>query len=441
MATADTPLSRLARVTAKVEPHEQKAVILSFFYFFFVLGSYFILRPVRDAMGTHFDETALANLWTGTFLATFITAPIYAWIASRLKLSTLLPWVFGFIVINLLIFYALFETSPDSLAVAGTFYIWVSVMNMFIISVFWSFMADLFSRSQSKRLFGVVAAGGSAGGVAGPLLTSVLVNSLGVSTLLLISAAGFAVVIVIIRLLMKEKAALLQSGEEVQHTTLDRKLSANPFAGFTLLLKSPFLLMIAAFVLMLTWVSTILYFQQQAFIADAFQSREARTAAFAIVDTVVNGAAILIQLFGTSRVVTRFGVTTGLVLNPIIMVIAFLMVAISPVLLVLLSVQAGRRISEYAIAKPSREMLFTAVDQETKYKAKNVIDTVVYRFGDLSAAWGQAGLAAAGIGAVGVALFGVGVAAVWGVIGLALGRRFERERQNALAAAVPAPAQ
>jgi AAA family ATP:ADP antiporter len=438
MSTATNPLSGIAKITAKIEPHELKAVVLAFLYFFFLLGSYFILRPVRDAMGTHFDENELAQLWTGTFFGAFVTAPIFAWFSSRLKLSTLLPWVYGFIVINLLIFYALFVAQPESRPLAATFYIWVSVMNMLIISVFWSFMADLFSRSQSKRLFGVVAAGGSVGGVVGPLLTTLLVNVVGVATLLLISAVGFTVVIGIMRLLVKEKAVLLASGEEVQATSLDRKLSSNPFAGFSLLLKSPFLLLIAAFVLLLTWISTILYFQQQDFIAKAFETREARTAAFAVVDVIVNAAAIAIQLFGTSRIVTRFGITTGLVLNPIIMIIAFLAVAISPMLMVLLSVQAIRRVSEYAIAKPSREMLFTAVDQETKYKAKNVIDTVVYRFGDLSAAWGQAGLAAAGLGVVGVALFGVAVAVVWGAVALVLGRRFEQVRDGTLATA-PAP--
>ena len=231
----------------------------------------------------------------------------------------------------------------------------------------------------------------------------------------------------------------------------DHRLAANhfgrsswllrPLDGFLLMLKSPYLLMIAAFVLFMTWISTILYFQQQDFIRDAFESREARTAAFALVDMVVNFAAIGLQLFGTSRIVSRFGVTTGLVLNPAIMIVAFLAVAIAPILAVLLSVQAIRRVSEYAIAKPSREMLFTAVDQETKYKAKNVIDTTIYRFGDLSAAWGQAGMAAAGLNAVGVALVGVAVALVWGVVGLILGRRFEGVREGTLATAERAPAE
>lgn len=452
MPTPTTPMRAVARAFAKVEPHELKAVVLAFFYFFFLLGSYFILRPVRDAMGTVFSETELATLWTGTFFGSFAAALIYAFAASKLKLSTLLPWVYGIIALSLTVFYALFTQHPESRPVAGTFYIWVSVINLLIISVFWSFMADLFSRSQSKRLFGVVAAGGSAGGVAGPAVATFLVEPLGVANLLLISAVGFLVVIGVLRLLVREKAALVDSGGEAQPSSLDHTLSANhfggwswllrPFDGFGLLLRSPFLLLIAAFVLLLTWISTILYFQQQEFVAQVFESREARTQAFGVRDMVVNVLAVGIQLFGTSRIVTRFGVTTGLVLNPIIMILAFLALAVSPVLMMLMSVEVVRRVAEYAVAKPSREMLFTAVDQETKYKAKNVIDTVVYRFGDLSAAWAQAGLAAAGLGAVGVALFGVGVAVVWGAVALTLGRRFERVREGTLATApAAAPAE
>lgn len=441
MTPAASPFSRIVKAAAAVEPHEQKAVALSFLYFFFLLGSYFILRPVRDAMGTVFDETELASLWTGTFFGSFAAALLYAFAASKIRLSALLPWVYGFISINLLIFYGLFASNPESRPLAGTFYVWVSVINMLIISVFWSFMADLFSRSQSKRVFGVVAAGGSAGGVAGPAAATFLVEPLGVANLLLISAAGFTVVIVILRLLARQKAALQRSGEDVQPTRLDHRLSArhfgklsgllSPFDGFSLLLRSPFLLLFAAFVLLLTWISTILYFEQQEFVAQVFASREARTQAFGVRDMIVNIAAVAIQLFGTSRIVTRFGVTTGLVLNPIIMIVAFLALAVSPVLMMLMSVEVIRRTSEYAVAKPSREMLFTAVDQEARYKAKNVIDTVVYRFGDVTAAWGQAGLAAAGLGLVGVSLFGVGVAVVWGAVALMLGRRFERMRPPA----------
>jgi AAA family ATP:ADP antiporter len=428
--------ARLFRGAARVEPHELRAVWLSFLYFFLIMASYYILRPIRDTMGTVYGADRLENLFTFTFLATFAAAPVYAWCASKVKLQTFLPWVYGFFTINILIFYALFQTDPESRAIAAVFYVWLSVFNMFIISVFWTFMADLFSKAQSKRLFGFIAAGGSVGAAVGPAITTVLVTMVGTGAMLLVSAFGFALAILVVRRLVQEKERLREvDGEEAQTTRLDHKLGSNPFAGFRLLLKSPYLLLIAVFILLLTWISTIVYFQQADFISKAFESREARTQAFAAVDLIVNLFAIGIQVFGTGRIVTRFGVTTGLVLNPIIMIFAFFMVALSPTLMVLLGVQIVRRISEYAIARPSREMLFTVLDQESKYKAKNVLDTVVYRFGDLSAAWAQAGLAAAGMGVAAVAVFGAAVAALWGAVAVALGRRFERDQREEAALA------
>jgi AAA family ATP:ADP antiporter len=428
-AAPPTALQRLFQTTAKVEPYEIKAAVLSFSYMFLLLGSYYILRPVRDAMGTVYGVDELEELWTYTFIFSFITAPVYGYFASKLKLSTLLPWTYGFFVINIIVFYFLFQNISDDKIIAGIFYCWVSVFNLFIISVFWSFMADVFSRQQAKRIFGFVAAGGSLGAAAGPSLTAILVNYVSVNTLLLISAAGFVGVILVVRMLEKEKSVMAATGQlqgqDYQTTRLDEKMGGNPFNGFAKIIQSPYLAMIAGFILMLTWVSTILYFEQADHIAKAFESREARTQAFAVVDAIVNIAAIVIQLFGTSRLVQRWGVTSALVLVPAIMLVAFIGIAAAPVMLVLLGVQVVRRVAEYAIARPGREMLFTIVDQESKYKAKNVIDTVIYRFGDLSSAWVTAGLKAVGIGTAGVAFFGVAVCIVWGLIALALGRKYE----------------
>ena len=425
MSDARHSFARLFKAAARIEPYEVRAVVIAFVYFFLLLGSYFILRPVRDAMATAYGTSRLQDLFTATFVGTFILAPIYAYAANRIKLATLLPWVYGVIVITILIFYALFATAVQDRWVAAAFYVWVSVFNMLITSVFWSFMADLFSRTQAKRLYGFIAAGGSIGAAAGPALTAALVRSVGTNTLLLISAGGFTAAIVAVRMLVREKEKLRLMGDDPQRTTLDHTLASNPFAGFSLVAKSPYLMGMAVFILLMTWVSTILYFQQQDLIAKAFASREARTQAFALVDLIVNVLTIGIQMFGTGRMVARFGVTTGLVVNPLLMVLGFIAVALSPVLWVLLSAQIIRRVSEYAFARPSREMLFTVVDQEAKYKAKNVIDTVVYRFGDLSAAWMQTGLAFLGLGISGVAVFGVGVCGLWWWVARALGRRYE----------------
>ena len=427
---AGGPLARLFTSVAVIEPYEMKAVILSFIYFAFLMGSYFIVRPVRDAMGTVYGVSHLQELFTGTFVVSFLFAPVYAGLASRVKLSNFLPWVYGFIALTMLVFYALFARVAHDRWVAAAFFVWVSTFNILTISVFWSLMADTFSRTQAKRLFGVVAAGGTLGTVAGPAITTLFVNLVGTNTLLLISAGGFVVTAWLVRLLEREKQKLRAMGD-AQETTLDRKLAGNPFDGFGLLFKSRYLLLLSLFILLMTWISTIVYFQLGDLISKAFASREARTQAYAVIDLIVNGAAFFIQLFGTGRIIRRYGVTTGLLLNPVIMVIAFLSIAFSPVLMVLASMQVFRRVAEYAVAKPTREMLFTVVDQESKYKAKNVIDTVIYRFGDVSSAWFSATVLPYGV--AGLAIFGIVVSVIWFPIALLLGRQYEHVRSGEIA--------
>jgi AAA family ATP:ADP antiporter len=428
-----SPLARLFTSAAVIEPYEMKAVILSFIYFAFLMASYFVLRPVRDAMGTVYGVSHLQELFTGTFVVSFLVAPVYAGLASRVKLSTFLPWVYGFIALTLLVFYALFARGAHDRWVAAAFFVWVSTFNILTISVFWSLMADTFSRTQAKRLFGVVAAGGTLGTVAGPAFTTLFVNLVGTNTLLLISASGFVVTAWLVRLLEREKQTLRALGD-AQETTLDRKLAGNPFDGFSLLFKSRYLLLLSLFILLMTWISTIVYFQLGDLISKAFASREARTQAYAVIDLLVNGAAFFIQLFGTGRIIRRYGVTTGLLLNPVIMVVAFLSIAFSPVLMVLASMQVFRRVAEYAVAKPTREMLFTVVDQASKYKAKNIIDTVIYRFGDVSAAWFSAAVLPYGV--AGLAIFGIVVSAIWFPIALLLGRQYEHVRSGEIVGTV-----
>ena len=427
-----SPFARLLKTVAKVEPEEVRAVVISFVYFALLMGSYFIVRPVRDAMGTVYGVANLQELYTGTFVVSFVVAPAYAFLASRIRLATFLPWVYGFIAVTMVVFYALFETveQQQDRWVAALFFVWVSTFNVLIISVFWSLMADTFSRTQAKRLFGFLAAGGTVGTIAGPALAASLVTIVGTNTLMLISAAGFLVTAWLVTLLEREKRRLGAAGGDVQKTTLDRTLGGNPLEGFALLFRSPYLLMIGLFILLMTTISTIIYFQLGDLITKAFPSREARTQAYAVIDLAVNGTTVFLQLFGTGRLIERFGVTAGLLLNPIIMVFAFLAVAFSPVLLVLGSIQVVRRFAEYAVAKPSREMLFTVVDQDSKYKAKNVIDTVVYRFGDLTSAWLSAAVLPYGV--AGLAVAGIVMSAVWFPIAYLLGKRYEGVRGEEL---------
>ncbi len=418
------------RSLAGVEPHELSAVMLSMLYFFFLFGSYSVIKPVRDAMGTVYGIKHLNQLFLGTFIGTLILAPLYAGMASRLKLSTFLPWVYGFIAVTILGFYALFSGGRVSDRwVAAGFYIWVSVFNMLIISVFWSFMADIFSRTQAKRLFGFIAAGGTIGGIAGPAIATLLAKGVGNNGLMLISAAGFAVTGLLVKLLARERDKLIAaSGSEGQRTTINHRLGgSNPLDGFILLLRSPYLLLIAGFLFLMTCISTIVYTQLGDLITKAFTDHNARTQAYATIELAVNSLAVVIQLIGTGRIINRFGVTLGLMLNPIIMVFAFLAIAFSPVLMILGGLQILRRVAEYAVAKPTREMLFTVVDQESKYKAKNVIDTVVYRGGDLLAAQASVGVLSS-FGDIGLAVMGIIVSLIWFPIAWMLGRRYESAR-------------
>ncbi len=433
-----TSLQRFFKWLAGVEPHELSAVLLSMLYFFFLFGSYSVVKPVRDAMGTVYGIKHLNELFLGTFIGTLILAPLYAGMASRLKLSNFLPWVYGFIALTILGFYALFSGGKVSdRYVAAGFYIWVSVFNMLIISVFWSFMADIFSRTQAKRLFGFIAAGGTVGGIAGPAIATLLAKKVGNDGLMLISAGGFIVTAFLVKLLAKERDKLVAaSGSEGQSTNINHRLGGNPLDGFLLLLKSPYLLLIAGFLLLMTFISTVVYTQLGDLMTKAFTDRNARTQVYALIELVVNSLAVVIQLIGTGRIIKRFGVTLGLMLNPVIMVFAFLAIAFSPVLLILGSLQVVRRVAEYAVAKPTREMLFTVVDQESKYKAKNVIDTVVYRGGDLIASFASVAVLN-GYGDIGLAVLGVIVSLFWFPIAWVLGRRYESARSAEGVDAVP----
>jgi AAA family ATP:ADP antiporter len=423
-------LARLLAMAAEVTPHERRAVLLAFMCNFVLLGSYYILRPVRDTVATVIGVGQLQNLFTATFIGTLVASPIYAMLASRLRLAQLLPGVFWFWLFNVLLFQLSFALAPHNVWVAAAYYVWFSVANLFMISLFWSLMVDMFTASQATRLFALIAAGGSIGAIIGPLLTRLLVHRLQLSGLLLLAAAGFLVVIALVYLLMGEKARLRASHQEVQATTLDHELPGNPFAGFSQLFSSRYMTSQALFILLMTWVNTVAYFLQTDVIARAFAAVEGRAQAIADIDLVVNVATALILIFGLGRLVQRFGVTAGLLLNPLIMLFAFLVVAISPSLFVIQALQVVRRVSQYAIARPSREICFTVVEQSSRYKAKNVIDTVVYRFGDVSSAWMQAGLRAAGFGLGGAVALGLGACIAWGGVARYAGRRYEQIRKE-----------
>ena len=418
-------LARLIGLTVKVEPHEIKALTLACLCNFMLLGSYYILRPLRDTMATVFGVGELQLLFTGTFVVILLCAPVYAWSASKFQLTRLLPGVFCFLLLNLCIFYVLFHATSQNRWVAAAYFWWFSAINLILTSVFWTLMADLFSAGQATRLFAFIAAGGEIGAIIGPIVTTSSAEALGIDGLLLVAIVGFAIMIVLVHLLVREKERLRNSGHEAQNTTLDHSLPGNPWRGFRLLVQSPYMRGQAAFMVLMTWIATILYFLQTDLIAKTYAGVARRAIAFADVDLFVNICSAIILVFGLGRVLRRFGVTASLMLSPLIMLAACVGIIIAPSFLMVQTARALQRISQYAIARPSREVLFTVVDQQSKYKAKNVIDTVVYRFGDLTAAWIQAGLRAAGFALIGAMAVGIAVSAAWSLVALNLGRRYE----------------
>jgi ATP:ADP antiporter, AAA family len=430
MRTAASRLTTALATFAQIEPQERRAVALAFACNFMLLGSYYILRPLRDSMATVFGVGQLQNLFTLTFVFAVLCSPIYSALASRLKLTTLLPGAFWFWLLNVVLFYGLFALAPASRWVAGAYYVWFSVVNLIMISVFWSLMVDLFSVAQATRLFALIAAGGSLGAIGGSVLTRLYVPALGLTGLLLLAAAGLAVVIGLIYWLMREKERLRLSASAGQTSSLRHRLAGNPLEGFGELLRSAYQRHQAAFMLFMTWASTVAYFFQTDLISKAFAGIERRTEVIADIDLMVNVASALIMILGVGRLIRKFGVTTGLVLNPVIMLVAFSAIALAPTVLMIQAVQVVRRVSQYAIARPSREICFTVVPQESRYKAKNVIDTVIYRLGDVTAAWLVAALRWAGTGLMGTVALGLAVSAAWAVSATRLGRRFEVLRRK-----------
>jgi ATP:ADP antiporter, AAA family len=412
-----------------VKPDERKAVVLASLCGFVLLASYYILRPLRDTVATVLGVDQLQRLFTATFIGTVLASAVYAKLATHIRLTRLLPGLFWFWLGNVLLFEVLFRASPESRWLGASYYVWFSVTNLFMISVFWSLMVDVFSASQATRLFALIAAGGALGAIIGPLLTHLLVRRLGLSGMLAVAAAGLAIVIVLLHMLMREKRRLQGQSGEAQQSTLDHALTGDALNGFWQLFKSRYALSQAGFILLMTWVNTVAYFIQTDVVARTFTSIASRAEAIADIDLVVNVCTATILVFGLGRYVQRFGVTAGLILNPLLMVGAFLATALSPTLFMIQGLQVVRRVAQYAIARPSREICFTVVDQENRYKAKNVIDTVVYRFGDVSSAWMQAGLRSIGFGLGGTVAVGVGASFAWGAVAIMLGRGYERLRR------------
>lgn len=420
----------LLQLIGDIAPGERRAVTLAFCSNFLLFGSYYILRPVRDTVATVGGIGELQLLFTGTFIGTLLAAPVYAALASHLRLSRLLPALFWFWLANVVLFAVLFRLIPGSRLLAGVYYVWFSVVNLYMLSVFWSLMVDLFSAAQSVRVFPLIAAGGELGAIAGPLVTRLLVRRIGLPGLLGVAAAAFALVIALVYLLMREKRRLHAQGAEAQASSLDRGLGGNPLQGFGELLRNPYALAQAIYVLLMTWINTVAYYFQTDLVAHAFPQLAGRAQAIADIDLAVNVGSALVLFFGLPSLLRGLGLTSALLLNPLVMLGSLAALIASPSLLMIQAVQVVRRVAQYAVTAPSRQICFTVMPQVSRYKTKNVIDTVFYRFGDLSSAWVQSGLVNAGFGLGAGATLGFGACLVWGGVGAYVGRRYEKLRQE-----------
>jgi len=414
---------RFLKRWVRVEPSEIVAVVLAFVYFFSLLCTNYILRPIREEMGIAGGVDNLQWLFTGTFVAMLTLVPLFGWVAARYPRKQFLPYVYYFFLANILIFYALFTSDIKHAYVARAFFIWLSVFNLFVVSVFWSFMADIFSDPQAKRLFGFIAGGGTIGALTGPVLTASLVGIIGVNNLLLIAAGLLALPVLCIQGLARWTRKSGIDRDPQKEAESDRPMGGSIFAGIPLVLRSPYLLGIGALILLYSTLATFLYFEQAALVENAFSEPEQRVALFAGIDFSTNAITILIQVFLTARIVERLGLAWTLALIPLGVAVGFLVLGLAPVLGVLVVMQVLRRAGNFSLTKPAREMLYVVLGKEEKYKAKNFIDTVVYRGGDAVSAWAYTGLRAIGVSLAGVAFVAVPLAGIWAWVSFRLGRR------------------
>ena len=417
-------LQRSLRTAVNIEPREVRAVLISFLFVFTLMSAYYILRPVRDAMASDWTDTEVSFLWNLNFFISIGIVAIYGVAVSKIRFRLLVPGVYAVFALSFLVFYLGINSISDRVIVDKTFYVWVSVFSLFHVSVFWSFMSDLFSQEQSGRLFAFIAAGSSAGALVGPLIPTLFAGVLGTDTLLLIASVSLLLPIPMILYLNRLKRIDLHN-EQVHADPATSRIGGNPFAGFRMFFTNPYLLAIGAFILLYTAIGSFVYFEQKNLLA-AFD-RAARTQILGGVDFVVNVLTFGIGMFATSRIVTRFGMPVTLALIPVFIAAGLLILAFAPILTIVLALQVARRAGNYGVTRPAREMLFTAVDRETRFKAKPVIDVAVYRGGDALSSIAFASLTdGLGLGLGAVAAVGALIAAVWGTTGAWLGRRFER---------------
>jgi AAA family ATP:ADP antiporter len=422
MTETTSPIGRFLTRLAPIEPRETRAVVAAFFLFFFMWAGYFAVRPVRETVAINFvGRENVADLWIYTALFSILVVPIYGTIVARFRRSVFLPAIYGFVAVLLAVCGVALQSAAMTPLLGKVFYVFISVANLLLLSIFWSFLLELFDKGQTKRLFGFIAAGGSAGALTGPFISDLTVGSIGTGGVLFVGAGMFVIAILCQRVLLGIWSRRAQTPSDAG----DKPLGGNVFAGFTLILRSPYLIGIALFIVGISAANTLLYFEQLRIVEITFADATAQTRAFARIDWIVQTITVLSQILLTGRVAARFGVTALLTAVPALMMVGFLVLAGAGSFPVLVAVIVLRRAGEYAFVRPGREMLWSPLDRETKYKAKNTVDVPVYRGADYVIAQAQNAIGGAGISASGIMLIGAVTAALWGLVGWWLGRRFE----------------
>ncbi|MXX55960.1 MAG: MFS transporter [Gemmatimonadetes bacterium] len=419
--------SVIARLTG-ARPEETGIVLLSAAYFFFILSAYYVMRPIREEMGVAGGVENIPWLFTATLAAMLVAHPIFASIVSRWPRKRFVSITYRFFILNLLVYYFVLsgvaEGSTTAVWVGRTFFVWISVFNLFVVSVFWSFMTDIYKERQSRRLFGLIGVGGTLGGIVGSSITAFLVGELSAAALLWFSIVLLECAVACVRGLDRRVGKLRSdSAEPAQASERDPVIGGSALDGMRRVAGSPYLLGICAFMLLFTVGSTFLYNIQAEIMSRTFSDPAERTSVFARIDLAVNLLTLVTQLFLTGRIMRWLGVGVTLALLPLLSVAGFLALGAAPVFAVFVVFQVLRRAGNFAVAVPTREVLYTVLPRRDKYKAKNFNDTFVYRAGDQVGAWSFAGLGALGLGTAALSWFMEPMAGVWLVVALWLGRR------------------
>jgi AAA family ATP:ADP antiporter len=410
-------------------PQERAAALWSFAYFFALLAGYYVLRPLRDQMGIAGGVKNLPWLFTATFVTLLVAQPVYGVLVARLPRARFIPIVYHFFVVNLALFWVLLTLDIETAFVARVFFVWVSVFNLFAVAVFWSFMADLFTSEQGKRLFGFIGAGGTAGALLGPVITIWLSVPLGPVNLMIAAAVFLELAVFCIYRL--ERAAVARAAPKA--TT--EYIGGSAFAAIPELIRSPYMLGIGIWVALLSYAATIIYFEQAHIVSEAVKSAGLQTRIFASIDLAVSILTLITQLLVTGQLLKRVGTGVGAAILPAVYIVGFAVLAVMPTLIIVITIQIVQRWMNFAIANPARHLLFTVVTREEKYKAKNLVDVVIYRGSDALSGWIFDSLQALGLKLGAIALCSLPVAAGWFVLSLALGRA--QEKRSAQSRATP----